>query len=154
MKTAEHWIESLDMTPHPEGGFYNEIYNAKHKINEKRPVCSSIYYLLKEKDFSAFHRLDADEIWHHYQGGELIIHMISENSTYHVERLNSLGSFQVIVPAGVWFAAELSPGVDYTLVGCTVSPGFMFEHFELARAKQLMPHAPEQRDLIKRLCLS
>jgi uncharacterized protein len=152
--SASDWINLHNLSKHPEGGHYHEVYRANHQIESnqaKRPICTSIYYLLQRGEFSAFHKIDADEIWHHYAGGSLNIHIISSNGSFLTQQLNDKGQFQVIVPAGCWFAAELTEHSDYALVGCTVSPGFVFEHFQLAKRAALIELYPEQHALISRL---
>jgi hypothetical protein len=130
--TADEIIEALGLHPHPEGGHYRETW--RHVADEGRGAGTAIYHLLKAGEFSHWHRVDAAEVWHFYAGAPL------ELSTYlvglPVER-RRLGQHltrgerpQLIVDPGVWQAAR-SLG-DWTLVGCTVSPAFEFEHFELA----------------------
>lgn len=152
-----HWIDKLDMKPHPEGGYYKELYRAEHTFEsngKQRAVCTSIYYLLNDEAFSAFHRLDADEIWHLYDGPGLMIHCLSPQGKWMSQPLNQEGNFQVIVPAGWWFAAELIEPKSHALVGCTVAPGFEFSHFEMASKDHLLSLGVGNNALIERLCLS
>jgi len=139
---AHDWIARLALAPHPEGGFYREVYRADDVIPAQalpprfpgdRSVATSIYYLLEAGNFSAFHRIRSDEIWHFYAGGPLELHLVSEGNT----RTVRLGleadpdmAPQVVIPHGVWFAAEPCSTSEYSLVGCTVSPGFDFKDFE------------------------
>ncbi|HEX2607477.1 MAG TPA: cupin domain-containing protein [Flavisolibacter sp.] len=154
-------IQQLDLLPHPEGGFYKEVYRSPHFMKQegfagKRSVSTSIYYLLQAGDFSAFHRIKSDELWHFYSGGPLIVHMLEEGKGYSYHLLGSPDTpgavFQAVVPAYVWFASEPLEGTDYTLAGCTVAPGFDFADFELAHAASLLQQFPEQATLINRLC--
>jgi predicted cupin superfamily sugar epimerase len=126
-------IRLLGMKPHPEGGHYCETWRMSAAKGE-RPAGTAIYYLLMEGENSHWHRVDADEIWHWYGGAALSL-MLSESGTEHEARV--LGPDlaagerpQIIVPKGWWQAAR-SQGA-WTLAGCTVSPGFRFEGFELA----------------------
>ncbi|WP_240410139.1 cupin domain-containing protein [Flavisolibacter nicotianae] len=121
-----------------------------------RNYATSIYYLLQRGDFSAFHRIQSDEIWHFYTGGHLSLHLIDQQGHYERHTLGdapgSGAQFQVVMPAGVWFAAEPAPGTDFTLAGCTVSPGFDFRDFELAHKDTLREQYPVHSEIIERLC--
>ena len=133
-KTADRIIQQLNLSPHPEGGYYRQTWIAK--ANEgTRPDGTAILFLLKAGEVSRWHRIDAVEIWHFYAGAPLILSMAATESgpardyTLGPEVLNGQ-SPQLIVPTHHWQAAR-STG-DYTLVGCTVSPAFRFEGFEMA----------------------
>ena len=132
MTDARRIIELLGLKPHPEGGHYAETF--RDAPDGGRGHSSAIYYLLEVGDCSAWHRVDAAEVWHHYAGAPLAL-TISPNG--HDASSMRLGPNlaagerpQLVVPAGFWQTAE-SLGA-YTLVGCTVAPGFEFEGFELA----------------------
>ncbi|MFZ0477527.1 MAG: cupin domain-containing protein [Terriglobales bacterium] len=164
---AAYWIQKLDLTPHPEGGYYRQTYRsslllAKHALppefGGERAASTAIYFLLDEPNFSAFHRLRSDELWHFYLGKPLLIHVIEANGGYSAIRLGSdpdAGEvLQAVVRAGRWFASELAPEeapVRFALVGCTVAPGFDFEDFELARREDLRHRYPLHGDIIARL---
>ncbi|HEX3556587.1 MAG TPA: cupin domain-containing protein [Thermoanaerobaculia bacterium] len=131
--TAEEVVRLLGLAPHPEGGFYRETFRAPAPAGE-RGASTAIYYLLPEGAVSAWHRVvDADEVWHHYAGAPLELTLWDGR-----ERLGLLlGSDlaagqrpQGVVPAGVWQTARTLGG--WTLVGCTVAPGFVFASFEMA----------------------
>ena len=125
-------IATLGMRPHPEGGHYVETF--KDAAGDGRPASTAIYYLLKAGERSHWHRVDAAEVWHHYAGAPLALSPSErgDTATRHVLGPDPPAGErpQVVVPAGVWQAAE-SLG-DWTLVGCTVAPGFRFEGFEMA----------------------
>jgi len=146
---VEEIIRSLNLTKHPEGGYYREIYRSNEFIpvevlenrkNAKKPhrnISTSIYYLLVKSDVSLFHRIKSDEIWHFYQGSPLLLHILDEEKQEY--RNITLGKdlvFQVVVPKNVWFSAEILDKSSYSLIGCTVSPGFEFEDFEIAKSKE------------------
>ena len=162
--TAQHYIEHLELLPHPEGGYYKESYRSTGTLAASclpgfggdRSFSTAIYFLLQQGDFSAFHRIKSDECWHFYEGGNLLIHVLQQNGEYVCKRLGrNLGEgelLQVVVPAGAWFASEPAPGSTFVLVGCTVAPGFDFEDFEMAREENLLPSYPSYEALIKRLC--
>lgn len=129
--TPDQIIAHLDLTSHPEGGHFRQTWVAE---NDGRPTGTSIYFLLKAGEVSHWHRVDATEIWMFHSGAPLIL-SISETESGpardHVLSPDLMqGEPQRIVPEGHWQAAR-STG-DYTLVSCTVSPGFQFDGFELA----------------------
>jgi uncharacterized protein len=131
--TAEEVVARLGMKPHPEGGFYRETFRDAPPEGG-RGASTAIYYLLREGDSSAWHRVrDAAEVWHHYAGSPLELRL-SEGRGRTVVRLGSdlaAGEEpQAVVPAGVWQSAR--PLGGWVLVGCTVAPGFEFAGFEMA----------------------
>ncbi len=132
--TADQIIAHLNLAPHPEGGHYRQTWIAESE-DDTRPAGTSIYFLLKAGETSHWHRVDAAEIWHYYAGAPLILSLAETDqgpATDHVLGPDlAAGQFpQHIVPKDHWQAAR-STG-DWTLVGCTVSPAFQFEGFELA----------------------
>lgn len=147
---ATTWIECLGLKPHPEGGFFREVYRSAETIPgaalpprflEERQIATSIYYLLERGDFSAFHRIRSDEIWHFYAGGPLDLHLVTgaQHTTISLGLDPSGGMFpQAVVPHGVWFAAEPRSGAAFSLVGCTVSPGFDFRDFEFGTEESVL----------------
>lgn len=154
IKDAKYWIEKLGLQAHPEGGYFTETYRA-HAPDGGRAASTGIYFLIETGNISRFHRIDADEMWHFHAGDPLIVHMINEQGTY---RYFVMGpdpekgqQFQAVVPAGVWFGAELMHDGQYSLVGCTVAPGFEFDGFELAEKTELLRAYPEHRAIIEKL---
>jgi len=131
--TAAEIIARLDLKPHPEGGHYRETFRDDRNVDGGRAASTAIYFLLARGERSHWHRVDAAEIWHYYAGSALNLHIHDTNGLRAVRLgadFNS-GEFpQAVVPAHAWQAAE-SAG-DWTLVGCTVAPGFEFAKFELA----------------------
>jgi len=131
--TADEIIAALDLQPHPEGGHFRETFRDESR-DDGRAHATAIYYLLRAGEVSRWHRVDASEVWHWYAGDPLEL-SISENGAspdIHIlgNRIAADERPQAVVPAGAWQSAR-SLG-DWTLVGCTVAPGFMFEGFELA----------------------
>jgi len=133
--TAEEVVRLLGLAPHPEGGFYRETFRAPAP-DGARAASTAIYYLLREGDVSAWHRVvDADEVWHHYAGAplELTLSDGRERTSLRLGPDLSAGERpQAVVPAGVWQAAR--PLGGWVLAGCTVAPGFAFSSFEMAPA--------------------
>ena len=133
--TAADIIARLELKPHPEGGYYRETFRDARSDARGRARSTAIYYLLGRGDRSQWHRIDAVEIWHYYAGAALTLQIANEGCTPHTIALGpdvAAGQRpQAIVPAGAWQAAETTG--DWTLVGCTVAPGFEFASFELAK---------------------
>ncbi|MCH4822246.1 cupin domain-containing protein [Gramella lutea] len=161
MNKLEKIIKHLDLKPHPEGGFFRETYRSSGKINPEsldgsysgdRNYSTCIYFLLTSENNSAFHRIIQDEIWHFYNGSPIKLHTISEEGEYNfyiIGRDVLKGEIpQLVVKGGDWFAAEVINENDFSLVGCTVSPGFNFKDFELPSRNELLQIFPEQRELI------
>ena len=128
---ADDVVARYGLAPHPEGGHYRQTYRAPAE-GGGRGVVTSIYYLLKAGELSHWHRVDAVEIWHFHVGDPLRLQMSADGSGIMTRRLglDSGAEPQVVVPAGTWQSAR-SEGA-WTLVGCTVAPGFEFAGFELA----------------------
>ena len=146
-------IQRLDLQPHPEGGRYRRVFESQRKVSragtaEERLALTSIIYLLRAGEQSDWHRVASDEAWHFYEGAELALtSALPDGSGAEVLRLGPLhdGVRPVhVIPAGHWQRAR-SLG-DYTLVGCSVGPGFDFADFTLARDL-----GPEQDDIRRRL---
>lgn len=129
--TAEEIITKLQLTPHPEGGWYRQTWAAE---NTGRASGTCIYFLLQDGNSSHWHRVDATEIWLYHAGAPLILSLAETHKGPAKDHLLcpdlTAGQPQIIVPTGHWQAARTTG--DFTLVSCTVSPGFQFEGFELA----------------------
>ena len=138
--TAAEVIRLLELQPHPEGGHFRETFRDARQ-SDGRSVSTAIYFLLARGQRSHWHRVDAVEVWHYYAGAPLALSIAGTDATT-VHRLGpdlAAGERpQAVVPAGTWQAAE-SLGA-WTLVGCTVAPGFSFTGFELAPADWSPPH--------------
>ena len=161
-RDADYWIHLLGLKSHPEGGYYKETYRSQESIPHKslparyhddRTFGTSIYFLLKNRDRSTFHRLASDETWHYHQGGSATIYIIFEDGHLQIENIGPVpergDSLQVTVPKDTWFATEVSAG-DFILVGCTIAPGFEFEDFGLGDQRQLLTTYPQHRTLIEK----
>lgn len=112
-----------------------------------------IYYLLESGDFSALHRIQQDEGWHFYDGSPLTLHLLAEDGKYTTRHLGRDGGRepQAMAPAGYYFAATVDDPSSFSLVGCTVAPGFDFADFEMPPRAELLKRFPQQRELIERL---
>lgn len=155
-------IEALGLQRHPEGGWFAETYRSKESIAAEalpsrfggsRSCCTAIHFLLEEGDFSALHRIKSDEIWHFYVGAPLVVQVITPGGEHRQILLGSDPTggehFQAVVPAGCWFGAETRG--RFSLVGCTVAPGFDFADFEMASRHGLTGQFPLHEALIARL---
>jgi predicted cupin superfamily sugar epimerase len=161
-RSAAYWIEKLGLISHPEGGYYLETYRSGLELQQlpasfigTRQAGTCIYYLLEADQFSAFHRIASDEIWHFYAGEELQIFEIQLNGSLKIHRLGpdpeKGESFQVMILSGHWFGARLTARQGFALVGCTVSPGFDFKDFEMAKRDDLIELYPQQMKIIREL---
>ena len=142
--TAAEIIAQLDLKPHPEGGHFRETFRDAAVDADGRALSTAIYFLLAHGESSHWHRIDAVEIWHYYAGAPLMLETADDSGT----RAITLGpdlvageAPQVIVPPHAWQAAT-STGA-WTLVGCTVAPGFDFATFELAPKGWMPSHSPQ-----------
>jgi hypothetical protein len=157
-------VERFRLEPHPEGGFFREVYRSnvsfEHPgidggLNTKRCGGTLIYFLLAERQFSAFHRLRwTDEIWHLYAGGALELHTLDERDGHATHVLTSdleRGEPAAVVPAGRWQAARLAAGSSWAFCGCTVSPGFELADFEMPQADELIKEHPAHERIIREL---
>lgn len=162
---AHFWINKLQLIKHPEGGYYREVYRSAEFVHKKnlpdryssfRSFSTSIYFLLESNEFSAFHRLKSDEIWHFYEGSAItIVILFPEGEIKKVtlgRNVDKNESYQTLIPKGCWFAAQVNQSESFSLVGCTVAPGFDFEDFEIGRKESLINLFPEFAGIINQFC--
>lgn len=162
--TVEKIVKRFELAPHPEGGFFREVYRSPLQVEHpeieaptpnRRCGGTLIYFLLGRDDFSAFHRVRwTDEIWHLYAGGPIELHLLAPTGAYVTRTLASdleSGEPATVVPAGWWQAARLSSGCAWAFGGCTVAPGFEFADFEMPPRKDLLEHYPDQAKIIEAL---
>ncbi len=158
-QTAAYWINHLHLEPHPEGGFYKEVFRSETEVIRPpsllpKQACTSIYYLLEGADFSGFHRIASDEIWYFHKGAPLHIHVIDENGEHVINELTDgpTGNLSIVVRAGLWFAAEIPSKTGFTLVSCAVAPGFEFDEFEMGGKGRLTGLYPQHASIFDKLC--
>ncbi|WP_114971086.1 cupin domain-containing protein [Rhodoferax ferrireducens] len=162
--TAQTYIDTLHMQAHPEGGFFKETYRSHHLMDVaqgggcttvQRSVSTGIYFLLEKNNFSAFHKIQSDEMWHFYAGQALEVLELNEHGELCCTRLgpNILNGeiHQYVVPANTWFASRVASGGSFSLVGCTVAPGFDFADFCLADRAILLAEFPKFSQIITEL---
>ena len=131
---ARHLIDTLGLSSHPEGGWYRQIFKSDERVTRlgdgaERSALTTIYFLLVEGTYSAWHRVLSDEAWHFYEGDPIeVLTRKGENDAPEITRLDADHRMHV-VRAGEWQAARTLG--EYTLVGCTVGPGFEFDDFEM-----------------------
>ena len=162
MSEATRIIKKLRLTSHPEGGYFKETYRAKQKIDGNvlqknfigvRNISTSIYFLLDGYQVSLFHKIKSDELWHFYKGSPIILHCLNNNDYKKILVGNNFSKGelpQCVIEAGTWFAAEVKNKKSYSLVGCTVAPGFDFADFKLAKRSELLKRFPNREKLILR----
>ncbi len=163
MTRSEQIIQGLGLKPHPEGGYYKETYRSVGQIPDgailgiegERSYSTAIYFLLTRSVFSAFHKIKSDEMWHHYDGAAIELHMISPEGEYTkvvIGKDFSNGEHpQYVVPAGYWFGSRVKGDAEFSLLGCTVSPGFDFHDFVLAKEEELTSIFPKHAKIISEL---
>jgi predicted cupin superfamily sugar epimerase len=161
MTRAQQLISVLGLQRHPERGHFVRTYAAALELRGlphggPRPASTAIYFLLGDEDRATYlHRLKSDELFHLYDGGPLDVVLLPPEGGARVARLGldfAAGERpQMVIPAGTWFGAELAPGVDHCLWGCTVAPGFDFADFELASGPELAARHPALADRIARM---
>lgn len=163
VKEAEDFVRKLKLKAHPEGGFFRETYRAKEIIPKKvlpkrfkgdRVFSTGIYFLLCNNDFSAFHCIKQDEMWHFYDGTSLDIHVIDKEGLYSLVKLGrdfyAGDLLQVIISEGCFFAAEVRAKDSFSLVGCTVAPGFDFQDLEILKREELTSLFPQHEEVVER----
>lgn len=162
--TVDTLVKELHLLPHPEGGFYKETYRSEGIISNSclspdfkgdRNMATGIYFLVEKGNFSALHKIKSDETWHFYYGDALEVIEIDEQENLIITKIGSNLSngetFQYTVKANTWFGSRVSEGGSFSLVGCTVYPGFDFNDFELADRDILINTFPHLKNLITEL---
>lgn len=161
--SAKTYIQTLGLHAHPEGGFFRETYRSEARMtvaavangSAQRNVCTGIYFLMEKANFSAFHRILSDEMWHFYAGQALEVLELKTSGELLCTRLGpdilNGEVHQYVVLANTWFASRVAAGGDFSLVGCTVAPGFDFADFTLGDRHDLLALFPEHASTIVEL---
>jgi len=158
-KEAEYWVNKLRLQKHPEGGYFVETYRSEKVVNlpdydGSRHACTAIYFLLEGDQFSSFHTMESDELWHFYAGSSLTLHIIRTDGSLIDVRLGTdidkSETFQTVVKSGSWFAASINKPNSYSLLGCTASPGFDYGDWKLADVEMLAKTYPQHRSIIEK----
>ena len=165
MLTPQQLIAHYQLQAHPEGGFYSRTYASDELIPAdslpqrfagERCFSTAIYFLLEGNQFSAFHRIKSDELWHFYSGVGLHIYIIHPDGRGELLKLgNDVTNgyqFQQVVRAGCWFASKPVHSNGFSFVGCTVAPGFDFADFEMAEKEMLLKEYPHHAEWVELLC--
>lgn len=143
MQTIDSLVNDLKLLPHPEGGFYREMYRSPTIVNAnglaQKSAYTSIYYLLSGDDFSSWHRIKSDETWYFHNGGDVVIYFFDQNKALQTIQLGlDSKCLQATIPANTWFAAKSISQNSFCLVSCAVAPGFEFTDFEIGQRDSLL----------------
>jgi len=160
-KKAQYYIKKLKLKKHKEGGYYKEVYrsgelilgeNLPKRFRSSRNFSTSIYFLLEGKQFSSFHFLKSDELWHFYDGCDVILYIINAEGKLSKRIIGRGGDcrFQTTIEKNSWFAAEIENKKSFALVGCTVSPGFEFDDLVIGKRTKLIKQFPRHKRLIEK----
>ena len=149
-------VSALSMQPHPEGGYYSEVYRSPVEIpGKERQLMTSIYFLLTSDNVSNFHRIKSDELWFHHAGSPITVHILNQDKG-HIkinvgsDVLNGENP-QALVKGGEIFGSSVDIENSYALVSCVVAPGFDFQDFELFNRAELIEQFPNHEEIITRL---
>lgn len=161
---VEELKNALNLLPHPEGGYFKETYrsemlvDAEHLNKEfsgQRNLSTAIYFLIEQANFSALHKIKSDEIWHFYDGDALEVIEIDDlghlKFTAVGRNLSEGEHMQYLVKANTWFGSRVKAGGRFSLVGCTVAPGFDFRDFEMAKREDLTRKFPQHKKIIEEM---
>lgn len=150
-------VNTLGMSPHPEGGFYAETFRADSELETakgKRQLITSIFFPLRSEDVSHFHRIKSDELWFWHEGSPLSVHLLGEKG-HEILKLGPVDDSetfpQQLVKANTIFGSCVNEPESYALVSCVVAPGFDFQDFELFKAEDLLPLFPKAEEIILKL---
>ncbi len=163
---AQYYIQKLNLIAHPEGGYFKEVYRSDESIevnalpkrfSGSRNFATSIYFLLEGKQFSAFHKIESDETWHFYAGASMTLMMINETGNYSEaiigNNLDNYEHLQFTIKRNTWFAAKVNNENSFSLLGCTVAPGFDFSDFVLAEKTALLNTFSQHEAIITQYCI-
>jgi predicted cupin superfamily sugar epimerase len=151
---AQEYIDKLELQAHPEGGFYKETYRCTDKVGN-RNLKTAIYFLITSNNISRFHRIKSDEIWYFHDGSALSVHTLDKTNGHQIHKvgldLSKGESPQFLVPANTIFGSSLDEENAFSLVSCTVAPGFDFADFELFDTSYLLNQFPGNEGIILKM---
>lgn len=152
--TVNSLVNDLKLLPHPEGGFYREMYRSPTIVNSdglvQKSAYTSIYYLLSGDDFSSWHRIKSDETWYFHSGCDVIIYFFDQKKSLQTVQLGlDSKCLQLTIPANTWFAAKPMQENTFCLVSCAVAPGFEFSDFEMGKRDSLLNEFAHSTDGIR-----
>jgi uncharacterized protein len=161
---AKIWIEKLKLQPHPEGGYFREVYrsdeiifkeNLPKRYQGDRSFSTSIYFLLERGEVSVFHRIKSDETWYFHDGGSMEIYILNKAGLLQRKTLGpdieNVDQLQITIKRGSWFASRTTG--EFSLAGCNVSPGFDFADFEMGNFSKLVKQYPQHEKILRQFCL-
>jgi predicted cupin superfamily sugar epimerase len=153
---AQDLIQNLQLLPHPEGGYYKETYRSGQTVvvgpEKVRNISTAIFYLLENEDRSVFHRIQSDELWFFHQGQPLEIVSIQDGQLVSIILGNAVEKGEIpqaTIAANTWFGARIKSSSGYSLVSCTVAPGFDFADFEIGNRTTLLEEYPHLKSIIE-----
>jgi predicted cupin superfamily sugar epimerase len=153
-KKAQEYIDKLGLLPHPEGGFYKETYRSAVKTGD-RNLMTAIYFLITSNNISRFHRIKSDEMWYFHDGSPLSVHTLDKENGHQVHKvglnLSNGENPQLLVPANTIFGSSLDEENAFSLVSCTVAPGFDFADFELFTTQDLLSQFPDYEEIVRKM---
>jgi predicted cupin superfamily sugar epimerase len=153
-KKAQEYIDKLGLLPHPEGGFYKETYRSAVKTGD-RSLMTAIYFLITSNNISRFHRIKSDEMWYFHDGSPLSVHTLDKENGHQVHKvglnLSNGENPQLLVPANTIFGSSLDEENAFSLVSCTVAPGFDFADFELFTTQDLLSQFPDYEEIVRKM---
>lgn len=159
MISKQALIKSLNLAPHPEGGFYRRTYLTTATAQIERPDTTCIYFLIEHENPSHLHKVDCNEYWlYHYGTSDILVRGFStdpdEKSSFTFQIGPNANEWQLLIPENTWFGAATIKETpeDFALLSCVCSPGFEFKGFELGFKEQLFQSYPQHRHLINEMC--
>ncbi len=150
MNDADAYILKHKMKPHPEGGYYKRLHTSLFLFasHHERKASSSVLYLLKPKQKSLFHRIDAEEVWYHDAGCEMLLVLLYPDGSSEDFIIGDAGEKSICVSPGTWMAARPHIYNEFSSVICHVTPEFNFDGFQMAERTALLTRYPDKKDLI------
>lgn len=143
-------ISKLNLTPHPEGGYFKEFYRSKELTANKLSLMTSVYFLLEKGQKSLLHKIPSTEVWNHVLGDPLVLVTFDSNGAKE-EKISATDNLDAVVAGNTWMGSYLPEDSEFSLVTCHVSPGFEFDSLEFAKREELLNAFPQEESLIKML---